>query len=345
MLEYIYKVVTGKKKGIVAEFLKAILFTLSIIYGVVIRILSILSFIRCRKLPLKVISVGNITLGGTGKTPLVEFIALNLKNRAHKLAVLSRGYKKQEGDIGDEPAMLQEKLSGIPVIVGKNRAACANKAAINLAVDTVILDDGFQQWGMVKDLDIVTINALDPFGNFHILPRGILREPVSSLKRAHIFVLTKTNLAFDTQKIKQLLNKINPNAEIFESTYLCAGLYTITNKDNFIPFGSLTGKPVALFSGIGDPASFESLVQAQGLQVGVFFKFPDHHNYTKNDLDKIINACLEKKINTIITTEKDAVRLTDYSAPQGLQILVLKIKLIIKNEEKFISRLLGIYSA
>ncbi|MFA5276201.1 MAG: tetraacyldisaccharide 4'-kinase [Candidatus Omnitrophota bacterium] len=345
MLEYLYGLATDKRKGVIAQFLKATLFLLSIIYGAFIRLLIYFSLIKRKRLPLKVISVGNITLGGTGKTSLVEFIALKLQNSGHRSAILSRGYKSAPGNIGDEPSMLAEKLSGVEVIAGKDRISSANKAAIIPGLDTVILDDGFQQWRIIKDLDIVVINALEPFGNFQMLPRGILREPLSSLKRAAIFVISKTNLAADTQKIKQLLNKMNPVAQVFESAHLAEGFYSINSKENIIGPESLRGKTAVLFSGIGDPDSFEKLLAAQGLKIGLFFKFPDHHNYTKHDLDGIIAAAEGKNIDTIITTEKDAVRLKGLALPRGLEILVLKIKLVIINEEKFISRLLGIYPA
>ena len=348
MLEYLYSLATDKKKGLIAFFLKAILFLLSIIYGAFIRLLICFSLFSRRKFSLKVVSVGNITLGGTGKTSLVEFIASILKDRAHKVAILSRGYKKEEGDIGDEPAMLQEKLPGVKVIIDKNRIKSAN-IAVDSGMDTVILDDGFQQWGIIKDLDIVTINALQPLGNFQMIPRGILREPVSSLRRASIFILTKSNLVADTQNIRQILDKINPSAEIFEAVHEPAGFYSINNKDALIPAGSLAGKAVVIFSGIGDPDSFETLIRSQGIEIGRSLRFADHHNYSKGDLDKIISCAREKKLDTIITTEKDAVRLktlTSYGlATQGTRILVFKIKLIIKNEEKFINRLLRIYTA
>lgn len=348
MREYIYSLATDKKRGLVALFLKTILFFLSIVYGAFIKLLSCISLFRRRMLHLKVISVGNITLGGTGKTLLVEFIASTLEARAHKVAILSRGYKKQKGNIGDEPAMLQEKLPEVKVIADKNRINSANKA-VNSGTDTAILDDGFQQWGIIKDLDIVTINVLQPFGNLQMIPRGILREPISSLRRADIFILTKSNLVADTQNIRQMLNKANPSAEIFESTHEPAGFYSIDNKDTHIPGSSLTFKPVAIFSGIGDPDSFESLIRSQGLDIKLCLKFPDHYYYSKGDLDRIINCARENKIDTIITTEKDAARLKNLiscnSATQRPRILVFKIKLVIKNEEKFIGRLLRIYTS
>jgi len=348
MKEYLYSLATGQKKGPLASFLKAILFLLSVIYGALIRLLTYFSLSKRIKLPLKAVSVGNITLGGTGKTSLVEFIAAVLQERSHKVAILSRGYKKQEGNIGDEPSMLQEKLPEVKVIADKDRIHSANEAA-DLGMDTAILDDGFQQWGIIKDLDIVAINALQPFGNFQMIPRGILREPLSALKRADIFIITKSNLVPDTKNIKQELNKVNPCAEIFESTHEPAGFYGIDKKDTLIPAASLVGKSALIFSGIGDPDSFESLVRSQGLDVKLSLRFADHHNYSKGDFDRIIKCAREWNSGTLITTEKDAVRLKALifcnPPPQGMRILIFKIKLLIKNEEQFVSRLLRIYTA
>jgi tetraacyldisaccharide 4'-kinase len=182
-----------------------------------------------------------------------------------------------------------------------------------------------------------------------MIPRGILREPVSSLRRADIFILTKSNLVSDTQNVRQMLNKVNPAAEIFEATHAPVGFYSMDNEDTLIPGASLVRKAVMVFSGIGDPDSFESLIRSQGLDIGLSLRFTDHHNYSKGDLGRIINCAQEKKLDTIITTEKDAVRLKTLIScnlvPQGTRILVFKIKLIIKNEEEFISRLLRIYNS
>jgi tetraacyldisaccharide 4'-kinase len=318
----------------------------------------------------KVISVGNITLGGTGKTSLVEYIARYLRQEGHKVAILSRGYKRRKTQdprymaqdarrtthyglaipdyeaMGDEPYMLSKKLADIPVIVDADRIRAANLAIRKHHIDTAVLDDGFQQWKIKKDLEVVCIDGMNPFGNRRLLPRGILREPLSSLKRADLFVLTKTNLNSDTQAAKSFLRSVNPKAPIFESVHKPLGFCSIDKPDELLKIEDLRGKTMALFCGIGDPDSFEDLVKGIGINVGLFLKFPDHHNYTRRDLDSIIKSSQEKNIGTIITTEKDAVRLpqlpiTNYQLP----ILILRIELqIAQDEDEFHNRLLRVYS-
>jgi len=357
MKEYLYNLATDKYGGLIPGIIKAFLFILSCIYGLVIKILILFYRLKPRRLNCKVISVGNITSGGTGKTSLVEYIARYLKEQGRKVAILSRGYKRiaysapvlecsSYEAMGDEPYMLSRNLGDIPVIVDADRIRAAKQAIKDYHVDTVILDDGFQQWRIIKDLEIVTVDATDHFGNQRMIPRGILREPLSSLKRADVFVLTKTNINPDIQDIKDFLNSINPSAVIFESLHQPVVFYKIDNPQGVLDVDTLKKETVALFSGIAEPDSFENLIQSLGIRVGLTFKFSDHYQYKQKDLDRIIKESQEKNINTIITTEKDAVRL--YRLPltmlSSLQFLVLKIELKLKDEQEFHSRLLKLYS-
>jgi len=344
----------GKVKGLLVTFFKFFLFLLSLIYGLVVKFLIFFNRYALTRLSCKVISVGNITVGGTGKTSLVEFIARFLKNQGHTVAILSRGYKRQvrsyEGGarsyelMGDEPYMLQMKLKDIPVIVDTDRARAAHRAVKDFYADTVILDDGFQQWKIAKDLEIVTVDATCPFGNRHLLPRGLLREPLSSLERADVFVLTKTNLNSDTSAIKGELNRLSPKAAIFESVHQAAGFYDIKKPEELWDKDSLKAKTVTLFCGIGDPGSFENLMRNLGVKIGLSYKFRDHHDYTKQDLDKIVHSSRENNIDTIVTTEKDSSRISQMKVESlGLEILVLRIKLLLKDEQRFCHRLLQLY--
>lgn len=349
MLTYLYNLATDRYKGTPAGIVKSFLYLLSLIYGLTVRILIFIYRLKPYRLNCKVISVGNITLGGTGKTSLVEFIAGYLKQQGHRVAILTRGYKRKITDyemIGDEPYMLKAHLKDVPVIVDAGRIRAAKKAMRDYAADTVILDDGFQQWRIMKDLEIVTIDASCPFGNKKLIPRGILREPLSSLKRPDVFVLTKTNLGAGLLgEIKDFLAKINPQAPVIEAIHSPLGFYKMATNETLVQ-GALQGKTVALFSGIGSPDSFENLIKSLGIQIGLSFRFPDHHNYTARDLDNIIQSSKDKNIDTIITTEKDAARLSQLPAVSfQLPVLVLRIEIkITKDEERFYPRLLGIYS-
>jgi len=343
------------------------LFLLSLVYGLMVRVLIFLNRLFAGRLPCKVISAGNITLGGTGKTVLVEYIARYLKSQGKRVAILTRGYKRKvirsarseakpppggpghkvtSEEMGDEPYMLQQKLKDIPVIVDSDRSRAAKRALDDFTCDTVILDDGFQQWRIKKDLEIVIIDAANPFGNRHMLPRGILREPLSSLKRADIFVLTKVDLAPEgAEALKGFLRKLVPGAQIFESAHQPLGFYPLGDPGALQGPDSLRDKTVTLFSGIGDPCSFEELIKKAGVSAGLSFRFPDHHCYSQEDLKKVFEDSRKKNIKTVVTTEKDAARIADLKdAAKDMQILVLRIGLKLEEEEKFDERLLGVYS-
>ena len=356
MKDCLYNLATDKTRGFFASFCKLLLWLLSLVYGLVVSILVFLNTRNQYRPGCKVISVGNITLGGTGKTSLVEYIARALLKEDRKIAVLSRGYKRKiassSGDhvnssqeMGDEPFMLKENLAGVPVIAGIDRVKSANLAIKEYGVDTVILDDAFQQWKIKKDLEIVTIDTTNPFGNRHLIPRGILREPLWSLKRADIFVLTKANLSSRDGELKSVLGKINNKALIIESYHLPERFYNLANPKEIFALDQLKNKTAGLFSGIGDPGSFEKLVETLGVKTGFSARFTDHHSYTQEEIDKIIKDTKACGAEFIITTQKDAARLSGLRiTDSGLRILVLRIQLAIKDETAFNSRLLKLYS-
>jgi len=360
MENYLYDIATGREKGFMAGIVRGFLFLLSLVYWLFIRLMIFFQGRLAKRLDCKVVSVGNITVGGTGKTVLVEYIARELKAQGRKVAVISRGYKRATqpalcagapshqvtaSSMGDEPYMLSQKLGDIPVVVDADRIRGINKAIKEFSVDTVVLDDGFQQWRIKKDLEIVAVDAINPFGNKHMLPRGLLREPLSSLRRADIFVLTKVNLNPDTQGLKVELHKLCPKATVFESEHQAEGFYAFGSPKELFGTEALKGKPAVLFSGIGDPASFEELARNQGINVAAALRFSDHHNYCTQDLSKIFELCRVKAVETAITTEKDAVRIpVNESIPQGISLFILRIRLRLKDEQGFRDRLHKLYS-
>lgn len=342
MRDYLYNLATDKYRGFIPGIIKFFLLALSFIYRLILTVLFYFSRLKAYRLNCRVISVGNITLGGTGKTTLVEYIAEYLKKHGHKVAVLSRGSCVNQV-MTDEPRMLQMNLKEVPVIVNRNRIRAAQQAISEYGVDAIVLDDGFQQWRIKKDLEIVAVDATAPFGNSHLLPRGTLREPVSSLKRADILVLTKTNLNPDIQGIIGRLTRINPDALIVESIHRPLGFYELGKKRELLGPVILKGQSVTLVSGIGDPDSFENLAAVLGMRIGLSFRFADHHLYSQGDIDMIIRESQQKNISTIVTTEKDAMRFS--VSAHAVKILVLRISLeITKNEQEFNHRLLGLYS-
>ena len=350
MRGYLYRIVAGRQGGALAAVIKSALFILSLVYGIIIRVLIFGSSFVQKRFNLRIISVGNITVGGTGKTSLVELISRYLKGRGNSLAILTRGYKRKGLDYaGDEPRMLAKNLEDTPVIIDKNRARSARRAVREYNCDTAILDDGFQQWHIKKDLDIVVIDSLNPFGNRHMLPRGLLREPLSSLKRGDIFVLSKTNFVSrgDLDKIRLSLVKYNPRGLIVESIHKPVGFYNIKEPGKLLSLVCLKKEKVVLLSGIGDPVSFLKTISGLGVGVGLELVFSDHHYYTVREIEVIADRARRSGLKFIVTTEKDAARISEeaISILGDLEILILRIELkIVKNEEPFFNRLLGLYS-
>lgn len=356
--QFFYNLATDKIKGFIPALIKLFLFILSIIYGLVVRISIFFALFSPHRLNCKVISIGNITLGGTGKTSLVEYIVSYLKEQGHKVAILTRGYKRSVAGspgrrvanseiMGDEPYMLSKNLGQVPILVDANRIRAAHQVIRDCQADTVVLDDGLQQWRIKKDLEIVTIDATNPFGNRHLMPRGILREPLSGLGRADIFVLSKVNLVPNIEEIRKSLIHFNPKALILLSVHQPLGLYKIDNPNELLDPEIFKGRSATLFSGIGDPDSFEKIIKNTGIKIGLSFRFRDHHNYSQKELDKIIGSSQDKNSDLIITTQKDAVRLSSIrNTHDRIQIFVLRIGIkIIENEDRLHNRLLKLYSA
>ncbi|MDD3275133.1 MAG: tetraacyldisaccharide 4'-kinase [Candidatus Omnitrophica bacterium] len=346
--EFLYNLVTGKIKGAGGILLRGILLVLSWFYGLAVILLSGFYRIKPRRLAAKVISVGNITLGGTGKTVLVEYLAAKLSASGKTVAVLSRGYKRDISrsglpGMGDEPAMLQEKLPRVKVVVDKDRVRGAGKAVGGYKADTLLLDDGMQQWRIFKDLEIVMIDAANPFGNRRMLPAGFLREPLCALRRADIFVLTKDYPGLSVDKLEADLGKFNPRALIVTARHAPVGFRRIGREEEFLDPGLLRGKRAAIFSGIGNPGGFRSCVEGLGISVESSFDFTDHHNYSLREIEHIMEEAGKRGLETVITTCKDAVKIRGLEI-KDLKIMVLEVKLeIVRNETEFDRRLFKLY--
>ena len=361
--EFLIEITEGQRKGFLVSLLRAGLTVLSGVYYILIEIRLLLY--RCRLLKKKklssyTISVGNITVGGTGKTPAVAMLAEELQKRKCRVAVLSRGYGREVNcssgkrttsalkeisvvsdgkkllmevrEAGDEPYLLAKNLPGVAVLVGKDRKLTGNYALNNLTVNTLILDDGYQYWPLIRDLDIVVIDSLNPFGNGHLLPRGKLREPLKNLRRGGLFLLTRVDQADNLNSLREKLRKIKPGVKIVE---------TIHHPDHLIDFktgerqelGLLSGKRVLVLSSLGHPQSFERTLSKLGALLVEKVRFPDHHRYREAELREVEEKALKKGVDFIITTEKDAVRIASRERA-SVEMLYLTIKLrIIKGKE------------
>lgn len=351
---YIYNIISSRnpKQGIIAVSVRFFLLVLSYVYGLFIRILS-KSALRSREsFGCKVISVGNITWGGTGKTVAVEHIACFLRSKGRRVAVISRGYKRAirplvhqaTGEqLGDEPQMLKDKLLDIPVLSGPDRKALIKRAIREFGSDTVVLDDGFQQWGINKDLDIVAIDVNNPFGNLHMIPRGILREPLSALKRAGLFLITKCSNAAAAAQLKNDFKNISLMIPVVLSRHKACGLVRVSGNNAPVNPEELKNKKVVLASGIADPGSFKDLVSSQSILILGHIEFDDHHNYTAADAGRILSVAGSVGADAVIVTEKDAVKLKGiFPAQTAVPVYFLRVALeITHNEEEFHRRLLG----
>lgn len=315
----------------------------SVVYILVISIRNLCYGFRIFKtynIAARVISVGNVTWGGTGKTPLVAFIAELLKKKNHNLSILIRGYGK------DEPELFSELAQGVPVLVGRDRVRTGSEAVSKYLADTVILDDGFQYRRLRRDIDIICVDATDPFGNGFVIPAGSLREPLSSLKRADIFLITKVDLVRDKDKLKKLehrLKCINPRAVVVRAIHRPLYFYKFSNGER-MNIGELKNKELVLLSAIGSPFSFEKTIMRLGLKINKHFMFRDHYFYTQKDIENVHSYCRKHAIGTVITTQKDAVKLRKLKVADGVEFLILSVRFeITENEEGFHHRLFGIY--
>ncbi len=296
--------------------------------------------LRRKRLPFPVVSVGNLTWGGTGKTPLVEYLARKISERHRSPLVLTRGYSH------DEVEQIKHHLPRVTVGVGKDRWRIANNMKQQHRIDVAILDDGFQHWPIERDVEIVVINALNPFGNEKLIPRGILREPVSILKKAAIVVLSHVNLA-DPKRVEELKKKISQAAPqaLFAESYLEPLFFYRARKRVRVPLQRLKDKRVTTFSGIGTPRSFQILLSKCLMKPVRNFEFEDHHQYTEGDFQEIRRVSDLAGVDEIVTTEKDFYRSQDLIS-KTLNPLVLATRLRIASGEDILTdrlfRLLGV---
>ncbi len=259
--------------------------------------------------PCPVISVGNITAGGTGKTPMVEWLANHLIAADRRPAVLSRGYRATSGTANDESQMLSDHLANVPILTGKDRAASARQALAQKRANCFILDDGFQHYAMARDLDIVLVDCLLPFGGGHLLPLGLLREPVSALARADILVLTRSDQASEEQKqaIRDRLARVDASLPIAEAVHAPECVVDVRGECSSLD--SVRNKEALLFSGIGNPEGFEKTAQSLGVSITDHYRFRDHHRYYDHELEHLAREAEKSACSAVLTTEKDMVKI------------------------------------
>ena len=337
------EVIFGERRGKKAALLRGVLFGLSKVFLIIVkgrRWLYEVRIIRDHPLGVQVITVGNLTVGGTGKTPVVEKFARVLTDQGRKVAILSRGYRSKpppfaqrwknkllfqeevipprvvsdgkslllnSEDAGDEPYMLASNLKDVVVLTDKDRVKSGRYAIEQFGCDTLLLDDGFQYWKLAgRRRDIVLVDAQQPFGNEHLLPRGTLREPPEHIRRADTIFITKSD--GETAGLRARIRKHNPSAGIIECVHWPLFFENVFNPEQREQIGWLKGKKVATLSGIAQPESFEQSLVQQGAELVYTKRFADHHRFNQQEILNTINRAKKRRADVILTTQKDAVR-------------------------------------
>lgn len=339
---FVLEVIFEQRRGKRAALLRSFLFAGSKVFEILVKLRLFLYNVRILRdstLGIQVIAVGNLTVGGTGKTPVVEKFARALQDEGRKVAILSRGYRSKPPPLrqrlldrlllrsdttpprvvsdgksllldsetaGDEPYMLASNLKDVVVLVDKDRVKSGRYAIEQFGCDTLLLDDGFQYWKLRgRRQDIVLVDCQQPFGNEHLLPRGTLREPPSHLARAQVIFLTKSDGR--TQELRKRIARYNASAGIIECVH--HPLYfedVFTGERQGLDY--LKGRKVASLSGIAQPESFEESLVRQGSELVYTKRFADHHRFTQQEVLNVINRSKKRQAELIVTTQKDAVR-------------------------------------
>ncbi|HEV2095722.1 MAG TPA: tetraacyldisaccharide 4'-kinase [Chthoniobacterales bacterium] len=339
--QFAIDVILERRHGFRAAFLRVILHGLSFVYERIVQLRLFLyrrRVLRERTLGCLVVSIGNLTVGGTGKTPIVEKFARALQTGGRRVAVLSRGYKSVPRPVtkswsdrlrrrdtspprivsdgksllldsltaGDEPYMLANNLRDVIVLVDKDRVKSGRYAIREMKADTLLLDDGLQYLHLKHRLDIVLIDRQAPFGNEYLLPRGTLREPPRNLRRASYIFITKSTGEPNDELIARI-RRYNRTAEIIECAHEALHLQDVVTGAR-VPLSLLRDKYIGSLCGIAAPESFEAGLRKLGAKIELAMRYADHHRYTEAELQRFVNRCIRRDVEMIVTTEKDAVR-------------------------------------
>ena len=338
--DYFRKLISGEKTGLAAIVLRLILWPASLCYFIILQLRNLMyswAWLKVHHAKAVVISIGNITTGGTGKTPLVIWLCNQLSS--YQCAILTRGYKTRKHEpehLTDEPAIFAESCPEIPVIVNPDRVGGAEEAAIKFGTKVLIMDDGFQHRRLARDLDIITIDATLPFGHNKILPAGLLRESVSSLKRADAVVITRCDQVTENElgSIEKKLGSFNPDIIIAKSIHAPTYIKSMENKE--ICIETLKDKKIYAFCGIGNPNSFLSTIKAVGAEIVGSKIFNDHHNYTEACISDIIKQAKLTKADLILTTQKDQNKINQKISPKPeipIAYIAIEIKFLAEEDK------------
>lgn len=322
--------------GLFPHLIMGTLYIFSLIYGLLVNIKLAgykYGIFQKQKLDCFVISLGNVTVGGTGKTPTAQRLARDIRDMGYRVVILNRGYRaKWHGEVGivsdgkrlhmdaaeagDEAYMLAKHLPEVPVLIGAERAKTGRYAMEHFGAEVAILDDGYQHWQLERDLDILLVDAVNVFGNGYILPRGTLREPISHISRADISLMTKVDQAAagSCDYIRETVHRYNPEARIVESIHQPRCFIPLTEwyvniASQGIDIAQMRGKRIMAVSAIGNPASFEQTLSDLGAVIIESLRYPDHHDYAMSEMTDIFQQAENAGAEAIVITEKDAVKI------------------------------------
>lgn len=320
---------------------------------------------RRYRLPVPVVAIGNLSSGGTGKTPMAALVARNLHNAGKRVALLSRGHggSGESGyssrivsdgqrillgpeEAGDEPVLLARLLPGVPVVVGRDRRRSGRLALSFFRPEVLVCDDALQYWQLHRDLDIVLLDARHPFDNGYVLPRGLLREPPSHLSRAGVVVLTRADRVPQNELAATVarVQKLAPRAEVLTARHAPLG-WVPESDGSILAVSALEGLPVLAFSGIADGDAFAQTVQNLGANVVVRRDFGDHHAYTPGDIAELTRDAQAPNIRAAVTTEKDLVKAALLWPPTAPPLYALRIGMCVENEARLWQRLQTVFEA
>jgi tetraacyldisaccharide 4'-kinase len=326
----ILKIISGEQTGVFASIVRFGLRCLTPIYRIVVSYRN-QQFDSGSKnvesVDATVISIGNLTTGGTGKTPMVVWVCELLHQNQTKVGIVSRGYGAEEGAQNDEAMELELRLPGVPHVQNPDRVSAANQCIEDHSVNTVVLDDGFQHRRLARDLDIVLVDASNPFGYDHLIPRGLLREPVSSLRRCDAVVITRCDRVA-AERLEEIRNRIQRETSSPIALSRTRAVALIQHDGTEVPLSELNTGGWFAFSAIGNPDSFESSLGELECDLAGSQRFRDHHSFTEVDLTKMSVAAIASGANRLICTHKDLVKI-GRNAIEELPVYALKIELVI----------------
>ncbi|MFA6849836.1 MAG: tetraacyldisaccharide 4'-kinase [Selenomonadaceae bacterium] len=367
---YLFQLVHGKEEhGILPKVVISVLYVFSFIYGRLVNLKLAWykhGILKRKSLDCHVISLGNITVGGTGKTPTAQCLARDIRDMGYRVVILNRGYRaKWRGEVGivsdgkklymsaaeagDEAFLLAKHLPNVPVLIGPNRSVTGRYAVEHFGAEVAILDDGYQHWQLIRDMDILLIDAVNVFGNGYMLPRGTLREPMSHLDRADVCLMTKVDQAAagSCKHIRDTVGQYNDHALVVESIHLPRCFIEISDwyqdiAGDGIDVSYMKNKKVMAVSAIGNPASFEQTIGDIGAEIVESLRFPDHHDYTNEEMMDVFQQAQNQGAEAIVITEKDAVKIPDgiMKAKRPIPVFVISVEVTFEAGNKEFKELL-----